>query len=239
MQTIDFRRLNLSAHHLLLDLGCGEGRHAHAAAWHSLAPRVFAVDINERDVHTARTRFQEWPQEPHDKECFFCVADGFALPFSTHSFDVIICSEVLEHVDDYPSMLNEMHRLLKPGGRLAVSVPRAWPETLCWRLSSAYHEVEGGHIRIFNASKLRHTITSHGFAFVDRHWAHALHTPYWWLRCLFWRDGEQVACVRWYHRLLVWDLMRKPWLTRALEKCLNPLLGKSIVMYFVKETETP
>ena len=41
--------------------------------------------------------------------------------------------------------------------------------------------------------------------------------------------------VRGYHRLLVWDLMRKPAITRRLEKMLNPILGKSIVMYFIKE----
>ena len=37
-----------------------------------------------------------------------------------------------------------------------------------------------------------------------------------------------------YHRLLVWDLMQKPWITRALEWLMNPLWGKSNVMYFVR-----
>ena len=40
--------------------------------------------------------------------------------------------------------------------------------------------------------------------------------------------------VRQYHRLLVWDMMRQPALTRAIERALNPILGKSVVMYFLK-----
>lgn len=238
MQTINLKRLNLSADDVLLDLGCGEGRHAQAAAWHQPAPTVIAVDINERDVSTARARHHEWlPPDTHQR-CFYSVADGFQLPFADHCFDVIICSEVLEHIDHYEDILAEIRRVLKPGGKLAVSVPRSWPERICWRLSSNYHQVEGGHVRIFNAAQLRQTIQHQAFQFTGRHWAHALHTPYWWLRCLFWHSADQVALVRWYHRLLVWDLMRKPWLTRATEKALNPLIGKSVVMYFVKETKT-
>ena len=41
--------------------------------------------------------------------------------------------------------------------------------------------------------------------------------------------------VRQYHRLLVWDIMEQPALTRVLEKCMNPIMGKSVVMYFRKE----
>jgi hypothetical protein len=40
--------------------------------------------------------------------------------------------------------------------------------------------------------------------------------------------------VRQYHRLLVWDIMKAPALTRSLERILNPILGKSVVMYFLK-----
>ncbi|MDQ1696027.1 MAG: hypothetical protein QOJ03_1380, partial [Frankiaceae bacterium] len=61
-----------------------------------------------------------------------------------------------------------------------------------------------------------------------RHHAHALHSPYWWLNCALGRDSLP---SRAYHQVLVWDIMKKPWLTRAAEQTLNPLLGKSLVMY--------
>jgi hypothetical protein len=53
------------------------------------------------------------------------------------------------------------------------------------------------------------------------------------LKCLFWRQDPQHPWVDAYHRFLVWDLMENPWLTRWLDKLLNPILGKSIVMYYV------
>lgn len=242
MQTVDLNYLRRSPPQTLLDLGCGEGRHALGAQWLQLASHIVAVDISAKDVRTAQARLIEQNQHSNQGQaaqsvCHLCIANGLRLPFAEHSFDTVICSEVLEHIPDYQSMLTEIHRVLKPGGTLAISVPRAWPERVCWWLSRAYHQVEGGHVRIFNARQLRAEIEQHCFDLRRRHWAHALHVPYWWLRCLFWRENIQVAPVRWYHRLLVWDLMSRPWLTQTLERLLNPLMGKSVVMYFEKQTD--
>ena len=166
----------------------------------------------------------------------FSVANGHHLPFEDNTFDKVICSEVLEHIPDFQAVLAEISRVLKTGGVFAVSVPRFGPEWVCWKLSDAYHAMEGGHIRIFNAAELRRNIESLGMIHYKRHWAHALHVPYWWLKCMFWKDeGEEEApIVALYHRFLVWDLMDRPWFTQKLEKFLDPLLGKSVVMYYVK-----
>ena len=239
MQTINLKHLPLHAESRVLDLGCGEGRHALAAYWLSPAATVVAVDLNTHDLRQGYLKRHEWLDINPRHACHFIAADGLNLPFANNSFDAVICSEVLEHIDQYQSMLREIERLIKPGGHLAVSVPRAWPEKICWMLSAAYHEVEGGHVRIFKARELRQSIECLGFNFSRRHWAHALHVPYWWLRCLFWRQHRQIGIVRWYHRFLVWDLMQKPWLTQSLEKCLNPVMGKSVVMYFIKGKSTP
>lgn len=236
MQTIRLDRLPLQPHHRVLDLGCGEGRHALAAYWFGAAQHVVAVDVSQRDVATALARRRDFPQPDPNKHCHIFVADGLQLPFADGAFDVVICSEVLEHIPAYQAMLAEANRVLKPQGVLAVSVPRAWPERICWWLSSAYHQVKGGHIRIFKASTLRREIEQLGFTHTLRHGAHALHAPYWWLRCLFWERGADFAPVRWYHRLLVWDLLSRPWLTRFLEALLNPVLGKSVVLYFIKDS---
>ena len=63
------------------------------------------------------------------------------------------------------------------------------------------------------------------------HHAHALHAPYWWLNCAF---GETSRVSKAWHKVLVWDIMRKPWLTRTAESALNPVLGKSLVVYATK-----
>ena len=66
------------------------------------------------------------------------------------------------------------------------------------------------------------------------HHAHSLHTPYWWLKCLLGPARNDSAPVNLYHRFLTWDIMKQPWVTQLLENLLNPLLGKSMVVYLRK-----
>ncbi len=236
MQTINFDYLQLQANDRILDLGCGEGRHALTAFMLEDIESV-GVDLNLSDLKTVRTRFEEF-KTPNTKNrsLQLSVADGKNLPFENETFDKVICSEVLEHVPNYRDVLGEIVRVLKTGGVFAASVPRFFPEWLCWQLSDAYREVEGGHIRIFNARRLRDDIEKLGLVFFKRHYAHSLHAPYWWLRCLFWRpeDQQQTPIVKAYQRFLEWDLMEKPKITTLLDTALNPVVGKSVVMYFVK-----
>ena len=65
-------------------------------------------------------------------------------------------------------------------------------------------------------------------------WAHALHSPYWWIKCMAGHKNDNALPVKLYHKFLVWDIMKKPLLTRALDRLLNPLIAKSIVLYLKK-----
>ena len=232
LETIDFDRLNIRPGDRLLDLGCGEGRHS-ISAYLLADADIVGLDLGMQDLQTARSRLRDFSVDTNKAGyCAFIRGTGHTLPFADNSFDHVICSEVLEHIPEYASFLQEIHRVLKPGGLFAVSVPRFFPEWVCWKLSDAYHAMEGGHVRIFRATQLKQRIQSMGLTFLARHWAHSLHVPYWWLKCLFWDSAEDNVLVRGYHRMLVWDLMQRPRLTQTLEQILNPMLGKSIVMYF-------
>lgn len=234
--TVDFRRLGLGDGDRVLDVGCGEGRHT-LSAWLEASVDAVGIDLSEADLATAESRRREFvEQAPAGSRARFLRASALDMPFDDASFDVVICSEVLEHIHDYRGVLREIERVLRPGGRFVASVPRAWPEALCWLLSDPYHEAPGGHLRIFDAGELRAVIEGHGFRHRDRHWAHALHVPYWWLRCAAGGDegAEASTLVRAWHRMLVWDLMSAPAATRLLERALDPLLGKSVVHYFDK-----
>jgi len=239
LQTIDFETLKLSDGDRILDLGCGEGRHAISAYMVNDVESV-GIDLSLGDLETTRERFQEFVEpENTSKSLVISVASAESLPFADESFDKIICSEVLEHIHSYQQVIVEINRVLKTGGIAAISVPRFFPEWICWRLSDAYHEVEGGHVRIFRANELRNDMESTGFICFGKHHAHSLHVPYWWLKCLFWREpGEPNArIVDRYHQFLTWDLMQQPFITRFLDKLLNPIMGKSVVMYFVKSAD--
>ena len=164
--------------------------------------------------------------------------DLLHLPFPDASVDRVIASEVLEHIPDDATAMAEIFRVLKPGGRVAVTVPRYGPERICWALSDEYHANEGGHIRIYRADVLRTRLAATGLVPGSGHHAHALHAPFWWLKCAVGVDTDS-ALVRAYHRLLVWDLTKRPWLTRTAERLLDPLFGKSLVVYADKPACTP
>ena len=234
MQTVDFKHFILQS---VLDLRCGEGRHV-ISAFVAADVTAVGVDLCLNDLKTAQSKFADFAEPANEAKGFgLSQANALQLPFADNTFDKIICSEVLEHIPDYRSVLKEIERVLKPGGLFCASVPRAWPERICWALSEAYHKVEGGHVRIFNAGKLRGQIQALGFQFYHRHWAHALHAPFWWLKCLFWKTQESNFLIRQYHRLLVWDLLQRPRTTQVLEQALNPVVGKSVVMYFRKTAD--
>ena len=234
MQTVDRRHFPVCGGQRVLDLGCGDGRHAIALHRHGAAD-VLGIDLSQSDLVSARQRHAEVECDSGGALFALTNASALALPLSDASLDAVICSEVLEHIADYQRVLHEIRRVLKPDGLLCISVPRAWPERICWWLSSAYHQVPGGHLRIFSRRQLQAEIAVLGFACYRRHGAHALHAPYWWLQCLFWRNREHNVAVRLYRRFLVWDMFSKPRLTQILERLLNPWMGKSVVMYFRKD----
>lgn len=239
MITVDFDRLRIRPGDRILDIGCGTGRHM-GEALRLPETRVFGLDRSVPDLLTARDRmmYQEDMGECRGRWALGS-SDITRIPFADDLFDLVICSEVLEHVPDQDRAILEIVRVLKPGGDLVVSVPRYLPERICWRLSTQYRNTPGGHIRIYRRTELTALLEGAGVRKWRAHWAHGLHTPYWWLKCLIGLDRDDSIPVKLYHRLLVWDMMRRPRPVRFLEKLLNPILGKSLVMYLNKSHTPP
>ncbi len=236
MLTVDYDLLDLRPGMRVLDLGCGEGRHAFEA--YRRGADVLAVDWGVAEVATTKqwlgaiAEAGEAGQRADGDAARFEVVRGdlLHLPVPDASVDRVMASEVLEHIpDDVPAMA-EIFRVLKPGGRMVITVPRYGPERICWALSDEYHANEGGHIRIYRGSELRDRLGSVGLVPGETHHAHSLHAPFWWLKCAVGVEKDNAA-VRAYHRLLVWDLMHRPWLTRTAEKLMDPVFGKSFVIY--------
>jgi SAM-dependent methyltransferase len=227
--TVDFGRFPIEAGERVLDLGCGFGRHAFEA--YRRGAHVVAVDRSAEEVSQVLAMFRAMEaagEAPLGRTARAVRADLLALPFPDAAFDVVMASEVLEHIPADELAMAEIARVVRPGGRVAVTVPRYWPERVCWSLSKEYHEVAGGHVRIYRGDVLAERLNRAGLVPAGSHHAHALHSPYWWLNCAL---GRESLPSRAYHQILVWDIMKKPWITRVAEQTLNPVLGKSLVMY--------
>jgi len=97
----------------VLEVGCGDASFTTELAKHSTA--VTAIDISAGQIAENAARFPGITFRQHDvAECF---------PFADGAFEVVWCSEVLEHLFDPAYALREMHRCLRAGGRLLVTVP--------------------------------------------------------------------------------------------------------------------
>lgn len=237
MLTVRYDRLGLAAGDRMLDIGSGGGRHAFEAMRRGAV--VSAVDADGGEVGgavaimAAMAEADEATRSSGGKGDG-CRADALALPFADGSFDRVVAAEVLEHIPDDESAMAELVRVLRTGGTMAVTVPRWGPELLNWALSDRYHMVPGGHVRIYRRSALVARLQAAGLVPYASHHAHALHSPYWWLKAAVGVERDDHPLVRAYHRMLVWDITAASPVTRVPEALLNPLIGKSTVVYLRK-----
>ncbi|HEX2056941.1 MAG TPA: class I SAM-dependent methyltransferase [Actinomycetota bacterium] len=234
MLTFDFDRAGIGPGTRVLDVGCGMGRHAFEAL--RRGADVVAADLDGKALSAVEEMAGAMAVagEVAPSASFTAVrADARRLPFDSGSFDRVVASETLEHIaDDFVAMA-EIARVLLPGGRAVVTVPRWWPEAVCWALSRQYHSNEGGHVRIYRTSQLSRRLRRSGLRVDGVAHAHALHSPYWWIKCAVGPEREAML-PKLYHRFLVWDMTTQPPITRLLERALNPVLGKSVVLYLEK-----
>ena len=226
MLTIDYRRLGVQAGERVLDVGAGAGRHAFEAM--RLGASVVAVDLDDASLKDAKALMDELPGDGG-----VSLANALELPFPDESFDRIIAAEVMEHIGDDRGALRELVRVLRPGGVLSVTVPRWFPELVCWALTDEYHApfVPGGHVRIYREGALASRMREAGVDVFDRHHAHGLHAPYWWLKCAVGVRNDQHPLVKRYHDLLVWEMTSRPAVLQVAERVLQPAIGKSLVLY--------
>ena len=248
MLTVDFDRLGLRPGERLLDMGAGGGRHAFEAYRRGADVVAFDMDADElAGVLEIFGAMKEQGEVPEGAQADIKQGDALALPFADGEFDRIVAAEVIEHIHADVDAVKELVRVLRPGGTMAISVPRWLPEVINWRLSDDYHNAEGGHIRIYTDHELIDKVTKAGrpndgtpgqaMIFEGKDYAHGLHAPYWWIKSAVGVSNDEHFLARTYHKLLVWEIMKQPKLLQYASRVLDPVIGKSMVLYFRKPDE--
>jgi 2-polyprenyl-3-methyl-5-hydroxy-6-metoxy-1,4-benzoquinol methylase len=142
----------------ILEIGCGLG----GIAAHNIrdAARIIATDLSDTALATARAFF-------HDRrELSFFQMDSENLTFDDASFDIAIAKEVLEHLSNPETCLASLHRVLRPGGYLALSTPNrdSFHLRVNRKLGRSDFKCSGDHIKEFTYSEMVEMLESAGFS---------------------------------------------------------------------------
>jgi SAM-dependent methyltransferase len=141
----------------VLDLGCGAGRFV--AALRDAGAGAVGVEIASGALERARA-------VAPGADLRLLAEDG-SIPLEHGSVDLVWCSEVLEHVADGAHLLQEARRVLRPGGRLLLTVPyhgRLQGALVALTRFDAVFDPQGQHLRFFTRTSLRASLLAAGFA---------------------------------------------------------------------------
>jgi 2-polyprenyl-3-methyl-5-hydroxy-6-metoxy-1,4-benzoquinol methylase len=129
----------------VLDFGCGDGYGTRMLAERSAV--ILGIDVDPAAIELARKKYS------HPSLAFRHIG-GLPLPFESESFDVVLSFQVIEHVDDVPFYLEEIHRILKKGGRFLLTTPNAKSRLLFFQNPWNKH-----HLREYTPGQLTQVLT--------------------------------------------------------------------------------
>jgi ubiquinone/menaquinone biosynthesis C-methylase UbiE len=149
------------------DLGCGN------CHWNTEHVPVIGVDINEKML--------KWAKNNGRLRDYKVSGDLAKTGLPIHSQDIVIISEVLEHLVEHKPVLEEVKRILKPGGTFLVTVPYDFflgPFFILYNINclymgyvrgSVYHKYRCGHINHFTKGRLRNVLEKNGLTLNELH----------------------------------------------------------------------
>ncbi len=231
METFNFNLLNLKKIKKVIDVGCGNGRHLKSLGFKLTDSEIIGIDQSAPEITKLNKEFNESVCK-NGNAYKFITGDIREMDVPDNSQDLVVCSEVLEHVPNFEAVLEECYRILKPGSVMLVSVPSYFPESLCWKYSKKYMQTPGGHIRIFKKNFLKERFKALNLKLFKHHREHALHSIYWIIRAR--NNMEENNFLKSFHNLLVRQMFGQAKFSFALEKLLNPFFGKSECFYLRK-----
>jgi len=234
MLTVDFDRLAVQEGNMALDAGCGLGRHS--VEFMKRGASVFCMDLDLNSLLKTRYTLGSMKKRggsPEGAGYMAHVGDALNLPFKDGTFDRIICSEVMEHVDDDFKACSELARVLKKNGRIAITVPTFFSEIIYDTLTWEYFTSPGGHVRKYFPSELADIMRKNGLEVYAIGFKHSFHTIWWIIRSVVGLHNSDHPITRSYHNFLVMGLSSK--FMRKAELFVNYFFPKSVVIYAWKK----
>jgi SAM-dependent methyltransferase len=168
VQTI-FEWVNPKDDDLILDIPCGRGFYLNMFRYVSKC-RLVGAELDWSVIEKARRKVGHLPKIALHN------ANIYTLPYASNTFDAAILSEILEHIEADADALREIHRVLKPGGAVAITVPNAnypfWWDPINKTLESAINThiqhgpfagIWANHVRLYTREQLRESVLAAGF----------------------------------------------------------------------------
>jgi len=211
----------------VIDVGCGDGGFISFCA--RRGAKVIFVDRDEAKVHATRELVKNSPARAYEA----IVSDCSPLPLDDNVGDVVICTEVLEHVADPMVFLKELIRVAKPGAKLLLTVPDARSEKFVAATAPPSYFEEPNHIRIFYADEFRELVLKAGLEIEDHQFLGCFWSVYWPLSWMTQEpdsgpglpiDNRDPITVHWAE---LWDKVQAHPQGGKIRDALNALLPKS------------
>lgn len=225
---LDYLKVNKNT--MLLDVGCGRG--TTLVPFSKLTKIAVGVDLNRNSLITAKAKDNDTSKA--------LLVNGLAdkLPFKEETFDVVVCREMLEHVDKPSVTLKELSKVLRPNGYLCLTVPNSRTEKLLSFINPKWMEI-CGHSSLFTALELNSLLSNAGFKIFTQSGERFFYTYFWFFHCILRTTHDQTGRPlnnEWLTKLLYlfWRYFtRIPGASKIIE-IGNKVLPKSTYIYCVK-----
>lgn len=172
-----FRGIPIGPGDSVVDVGCGDGGASLFCA--RRGAHVTVVDIDPQVIAAIEARLAETSPGRHASH----VSDGNPLPLADAVATRVLCTEVLEHVDDPQQLLAELVRIGKPGALYLLTVPGALQENLQKHVAPPSYFQKPNHVRIIERSEFASMVSGAGLI-IEEHTQYGFFWSIWW--ALFW-----------------------------------------------------
>lgn len=219
-----FKGVSISAEDVVVDVGCGDGGALNFCA--SRGAHLIAVDIDEDVIDNLKRRLEGSAARRME---FFLNASP-TLPVADGTATRVICTEVLEHVDDPAQVMAELARIGKPGARYLLSVPDPLQENLQKHVAPDSYFQKPNHVRIIGRDEFESLVRGAGLV-VEQHEYYGFFWSIWW--AMFWSAKVDLSDPR--HPMLenwtrTWQAVLASEGGHELKKKLDAFMPKSQVI---------